>query len=787
MAPQNLPVELTSFVGRKRDLAELEELLPQVRMLTLTGPGGVGKSRLAIRLASRQLDEYPDGVFMVQLASTSEPDLVPHVLAATLALREEPGQTLLETIIERLNQGHLLLLLDNCEHLVDSVASLAQALLQACPQLQIVAASRESLNVPGEFLWQLEGLPDAEALGLFVERARHVRRGFDRLGGTSTITEICRLLDGLPLAIELAAAQVKVMALGEIRTHLDDRFRLLVTPGRVEPRHATLKATVDWSYDLLAEDERTVLRRLSVFPGSFDLAAAAIACDADLLPILTRLVAKSMVVATQDALGTGRYHLLDTMRYYGRDRLRETGEQDEMERRFIRHFSRSFDAAVPLSSSGDQKTWLARMDRDYDNLRGVLILARKRDPETMLRLAAVLVWFWFVRGYWTEGISWTEAALNASQEPRSARARLLAGAVSLARLLNRYPLGRMYGEESLRLREELGDEVGRGETLFELGWLALPSNRFDQAETYFQEVLRIGREQNSIPITTRGLFGMGQVRWRQGRLSEARRFLLQGQAVPRLIGDARMHASISNTLGHVFHDLRQLKQARRYFRESHESAQALGDRDLAALTLMNVALVDLDRHDHATVRANLESSMRDFVQLGQRLDVSVCLDGFALLAAENKIYERALRLFAAAAAIRQSIGAAWSSGHSARVSAAIEQARKAIGPTRADRRWNEGKSMAPEQAVKYAVAKEAETEPVELSRREREVAALVGEGMNSSEIATRLKIAERTVDSHAEHIRNKLGLRSRAQIAAWAVRELLAEQSPDLSAPPASF
>jgi predicted ATPase/DNA-binding CsgD family transcriptional regulator len=775
MAPHTLPVELTSFVGRQRDLAELEDLLPQVRMLTLSGPGGVGKTRLAIRLASRKVDEYPDGVFMLQLASTSEPDLVPHVLAATLGVREEPGQALLETIIVRLNQGRILLLLDNCEHLADSVASLAQALLEGCTQLQILATSRESLNVPGEFLWQLEGLPDADALSLFVDRARHVRRSFDGLDGNSAIAEICRLLDGLPLAIELAAAQVKVMGPAEIRTHLDDRLRLLVAYGMVEPRHASLKATLDWSYDLLAKDERTAFRRLSVFPASFDLSAAAIACDVDLLSVLTRLVAKSMVVATQDAQGMARYHLLDTMRYYGRDRLQESGDQEEMEERFIRHFSRAFDAAAPVNAGSDQKAWLARIDRDYENLRGVLALSGLREPETMVRLAAVLVWFWFVRGYWTEGIRWTDAALSASPEPRSARARLLAGAVGLARLLNRYDQGRTYGEESLRLHQEIGDEVGRAETLFELGWLALPTHRFDHAETCFEEVLRVGTEQNSIPLTTRALFGLGQLRWRQGRLSEARRYLIRCQIMSRSVDNARINTS--DTLGHVFHDMRQLKQARRYFRDSHDTARMLGDRSMAAHTLMNLALVDIDRQDPATVRANLESSLRDFVQLGQRLDVSVCLDGFALLAAENQIYERALRLFAAAAAIRHSIGAAWSSGHTARVKAAIDQARMAIGPTLADRSWNEGKSMTLEQAVKHSLANEAETDAVELSRREREVAALVGEGMSSSEIAARLKIAERTVDSHAEHIRNKLGLRSRAQIAAWAVRELLAGRS----------
>ncbi|HBH41788.1 MAG TPA: hypothetical protein DDW26_07760 [Rhizobiales bacterium] len=773
MASQNLPAELTTFVGRERDLGELADVLSQVRLLTLTGPGGVGKSRLATKLAYRLLDQYPEGIFMVELASTSEPDLVPNVVAATLALREEPGQPLLETLAARLNQGRFLLLLDNCEHLADSVAALVLRLLQACPDLRVLAASRESLKVPGEFLWQVGGLPQSDALALFMERARHVRRDFGYLDSVPTIVEICRLLDGLPLAIELAAAQVKLMPPAGIRAHLEDRFRLLVASARVDPRHATL----DWSYDLLTEDERTVFRRLSVFPGSFDLSATASVCDTNPLPMLARLVDKSMVAATQDAQGMGRYHLLDTLRHYGHDRLGESGEKDEVERRFIGHFARSFDAAAAQLAGGDQKAWLVRTERDYENLRGVLILARQREPETMVRLAAGLVWFWFVRGLWTEGINWTEAALKASREPGSERARLLAGAVSLARLQNNYSEGRRYGAESLRLREELGDEVGRAATLFELGWLALPSHRFEQAETRFQEVLRVGREQNSPALIARGLFGLGQLRWRQARLSEARRILLQCQTASRALDDTWLRESLCDTLGHVFHDLRALKQARRYFRESHDAADALGDRPMAAHTLMNMAYVDFDRGDGAAIAASLESSLRVFVELGQRLDVSVCLDGFALLAAENEDYERALRLFAVAAALRHSIGAVWSSGHSARMKLVIDRARKAIGPTRAERCWNEGKSMNLEQGVKYTLAKDAEMAPIDLSRREREVAALVGEGMTSPQIAARLKIAERTVDSHAEHIRNKLGLRSRAQIAVWAVRELLSIQS----------
>ena len=776
MAPHNLPAELTSFIGRKRDLAELEELLPQVRLLTLTGPGGVGKSRLAIRLAYRQLDEYPDGVYLVQLASSSEPDLVPHVLAATLALREEPGRVLLDTIIARLNQGSYLLLLDNCEHLAGSVASLAQTLLHACPQLQILAASRESLNVPGEFLWQLEGLPDGDAPVLFRQRARHVRRDFDRLDGTAAIAEICRLLDGLPLAIELAAAQVRLMAPAEIRTHLDDRFRFLVAPGRVDPRHATLKAMLDWSYDLLTEGERTVFRRLSVFPGSFDLEAAAIASDADLLPILIRLVEKSMVVAALDTSGTARYHMLDTMRHYGRERLRETGEQEDMERRFIHNFSRSLDVVPAQLPIEEEKAWLARTERDYENLRSVLQLTRTHNPATMTRLAAALVWFWFLRGHWAEGLNWTEAVLATPSEPRPARARLLTGAVRIARYLNRYSDGRRYGEEALHLYGELGDDAGRAESLFELGWLAMPIQRFDEAEACFQDVLRIGREQKSPALMMRALWGLAQVRWRLGKSREARRFLLRCESVSRSDRDAWMRMALFDTLGHVLHDLREFKPARRYFQKGHDAAQELGDRYHVAHTLLNMAYVDLDLSDQAAVRASLETSLPVFAELGQRLDVSICLDGFALVAMEAQDYQRALRLFSAAAGIRQSIGARWSSAHHARLKDAVARCNKALPRLRAQQSSEKGGSMTIEQAVKDALAREAPV-AVELSHRERTIAALIGEGMTSAQIAARLKIAERTVDSHAEHIRNKLGLHSRAQIAAWAVRELLAAHS----------
>jgi len=772
---QSLLVELNSFIGRERDLAELSRLVADARLVTVTGPGGIGKSRLASRFASLTSANF-DGVFHVQLAPTSDPDLVVHAVASTLAIRGEPGRTILETLTARLGQGRFLIVLDNCERVLDGVAPLARALLEGCPELWVLATSREPLNVPGEALHVVHGLPQAEAVALFVDRARQVQPTFGRAQVIPGLADVCRQLDGMPLAIELAAVHARSMPPAEMLIHLDDRFKLLVTPGRIDPRHATLKATIDWSYELLTEEERTVFRNLAIFPASFDLATAAAVCERDLIPLLSRLVEESMVVSSTDGHESGRYHLLDTIRHYGRDRLEEAGEREAAEQRFIAHFVATCDVEVARLAAAEQSSWLARTERDYESLRGVLALTRAREPATMLRLGATLAWFWFVRGYWAEGLDWVEAALAASTEHSSARARLLSGAVDLARYLNRYSDGRRYGDEALRLYGEQGDGAGRAETLFRVGWLAMPNQRFDEAESCFQEVMRMARQLDSAPLMMRAFLGLGQVRWRLGKSRESLRLLLQGQATAQSLDDERTLMLFSDTLGHVLHDLGRLNDARRHFAESHDAAHRLGDRYHAAHTLLNIAFVDLKRGDDAAIAASLEASLRTFAELGQRVDVSLSLDGLALLATEQRDYQRALRLFAAAGGIRRSIGAGWSAAHHARVKAAIARCHEALPAPRARQAWREGESMTVEQALKSVLAKEPPA-VVELSRRERAIAALIGEGLTSAQIASRLKIAERTVDSHAEHIRNKLGLHSRAQIAAWAVRELLATRS----------
>jgi len=770
MRSQKLLVELNRFIGRERDLAGLRRLASEARLITVTGPGGIGKSRLATRLLSQLLEDGIEGV-VVPLASSTDPGLVVHVVASSLGIGGEPGQPIVETLAARLRQGRFVLLLDNCDRVSDDAALLAQALLEACVDLRILATCRHPLEVPGEVLWQVEGLPDVQAVALFMERARQIQHDFGGSQVSPVVVEICRRLDGMPLAIELAAAQTRFMQASEIRAHLDDRFTPLGGAGRTDPRHATLKTTLDWSHELLTEAEQTVFRRLSILPGAFDLAAAIAVCDGKVVRILARLVEKSMVVAAVDPHGSIRYHLLDTVRHYGRDRLDESAEREGIEHRFIHHYAAAFDGPATHMRSTDQKAWLARAERENDNLRGVLNLTRIRNPAGMIQLAAALSWFWFVRGHWTEGLEWTEAALAASPEPSSGRARLLSGAVSLARYLNRYADGFKYGEESLRLYEELRDDVGRAQTLFEVGWLAMPSQRFDEAEARFQDVLRIGREQQSEALAMRAFFGLGQVRWRLGNSREARRLLVQGESIARSLDDLWMRIALYDTLGHVLHDLRDFKQARRYFQEGHDAAQELGDPDQAAHTLINMAYVDLDRGDLAAANVSLEASLPASVGLGQRVDVSLCLDGFALLDAAKHDYQQALVLFAAADAIRHSVGAGWSAMHNARVKDAIARCERALSPARARQSWSEGQSMTIEEAVRSVLTKEMPV-AVHLSHRERTIAALIGEGLTSAQIAARLRIAERTVDSHAEHIRNKLGLHSRAQIAAWAAREL---------------
>lgn len=429
----NLPLQLSSFIGREKEQRQITDLIANDRLVTLTGAGGIGKTRLSIQAAYALLNNFPNGTWLVELAPLSDPALVPQVIVTTLGLIEHanrPPQTILTAFLQA---KKLLLVLDNCEHLIQACAQLAETLLQACPDLHILATSREALSIAGETLYRVPSLttPDPmhvtvdtlsnyESVQLFVERAQSALADFTLTQENApAIAQVCHHLDGIPLALELAAARVKLLRVEEIAARLSDRFHLLTGGTRTAlPRHQTLQAMIDWSYDLLPESERILLRRLSVFAGGWSLEAAETVCRGDgietheILDLLTQLLNKSLIITEHKQGQETRYWMLETIRQYARDKLWVAGEGEMMRQRHLAHFVDLAERAEPNLRAFDMVMWLDRLEAEHDNIRAALEWAQESDVEAQLRLASALLWFWHLRGRGNEGIDWLERGLS---------------------------------------------------------------------------------------------------------------------------------------------------------------------------------------------------------------------------------------------------------------------------------------------------------------------------------------------------------------------------------------
>ncbi|MHB8577619.1 MAG: ATP-binding protein, partial [Dehalococcoidia bacterium] len=495
----NLPAEVASFVGRGRELAAISADLRSTRLLTLMGTGGSGKTRLALRVAGELMQSYPDGVWLVQFASLGDSSLVDRVVAAALGVSGSPDQPLLATLAMALGNRELLLVLDNCEHVIGACARLAETLLRACPRLQILATSREPLHIHGEVVWRvpslalpeagslpsLEALARVEAVALFLDRARARQPDF-RLTphNAASVAAICRRLDGLPLGIELAAAQLRALAPEQIASRLDDALRLLGNGSRTLARHETLRAALDWSYALLSADEQLLFRRLSVFNGGFDVEAAEGVCSGDgiapvdVLGLLTALIDKSLVEPQLEARVV-RCRLLEPVRQYARALL--TVEQAaELQRRHARCMLELCEAAEPWLRSGDRDEWVERLAADQENLRAALLWSRQRSDtaelELGLRVIGAMFWFWGFHGAVSEGLGWAEAALaRGAMAGPAVRAKALHAAGELTWLAGQDALARQRLEESAILWRELGDGRELAYTLQVLALLLPPT------------------------------------------------------------------------------------------------------------------------------------------------------------------------------------------------------------------------------------------------------------------------------------------------------------------------
>lgn len=638
-SPAGLPLALTRLVGRDDELAAIEKAVAGTRLLTLTGTGGVGKTRLALAAAADLATGFADGAVLVELAPLADPNLLAQHVLAALGLREEAGQSPAGTLTAHLRGRHLVLVLDNCEHLVSPAAALAESLLQACPRLTVLATSREPLGVPGEATWRVPSLSPAGAIALFTERARAVRGDFAiSEPAAPALAQLCQRLDNIPLAIELAAARTSALSVEEIAARLDDRFRLLSGGARTAvPRQQTLRAMVDWTYDALSDAEQRVFNRLAVFGSTFDLEAAEwVVAEDDVIDVLTGLVNKSLVVAERPgAGGRSRYRLLETMRHYARERLAESGQATEVR---SRHLTRAVDLATAAEAAldgPDQAAALDRLEATHDDLRVALAWGTSGgDPEPALRLATALGRFWEVRGHLSEGRAWLEAALAAGGggEVPALRAFALNWVAVLAQHQGDYNAARGLYEHSLALRRRLDDRLGTSGALVGLGNLAALQGRLDVARDQFTEALAIGRDLEEPQVVAASLTNLGWVAHARGDLRGARAMYTEALDVRRRLGDGHGTALVLANLGDLALQQGDLEVARALHTEGLDLRRRLGDRSGMADSLAALGRVALARGDLATAHTLQSQGLAERRRVGDRPGMPASLSALAELA-----------------------------------------------------------------------------------------------------------------------------------------------------------
>jgi predicted ATPase len=668
----NLPsLQLTSFIGREREMAKIRQLLSEARLVTLTGAGGSGKTRLALQVAADLLERFPKGVWLAELAPLTDPALVPQTVASVFGVREVPGRPIIEMLVDYLRARELLLVLDNCEHLVEGAAQLAGSLLRACPKLRILATSREALGVAGETAYRVppmsrpelrgrmsvEQLMQAESAQLFLERAALSNPQFlVTEANAPAIAQIIHRLDGIPLAIELAAARVKVLSAEQIAKRLDDRFRLLTGGSRTGlPHHQTLQAAVAWSFDLLSTQERALFRRLSVFAGGFSLDAVEAVCadddagaidaaddeagtraiDAvDALDLLTRLVDKSLV-STESIDHDIRYRMLDTIRHYSLERLAESGEADGVRSRHLEWYAGVAAQAEPALLGADQLRSLDRLELEHDNTRVALEWARADNSrvEAGLRLAGALHRFWILRGYLREGRDWLESLLTRAQGASDVvRAKAACGASVLAFHQGDMSRAETWGMESLHLSRALEDPLGTALALNALGIVARNRGDYARATTLLDESVTVSRRFGYHWALAEALNVVGVAARRQGDHAQATALFEESLGLWRRLGDRWGLAASLGHMGVVARSQGDYERARALHEESLALRRQLGDRRNIAAALSSLGVVAWHLGDYTQAATLLEESLTLSRELGDRQNTAatLCSLGFVV-------------------------------------------------------------------------------------------------------------------------------------------------------------
>lgn len=775
-----LPSPPSSFIGRGHELREIQRVMAETRLLTLTGAGGTGKTRLALEAAHRLATRFAGGATFIAFDSISDPMLVSQMAAAALGIIEKHGRARLDSLIEFLRHRELLLVLDNCEHLIHACASLASALLEQCPALRVLATSREPLGIAGEHVYSMPplNLPDStgesshahlkrfEAVQLFAARAGAASAAFaldER--NAAVVAAICQRLDGMPLAIELAAARTRTLAVEQIAARLDDRFRLLVTGSRAAPpRHQTLQAALDWSYDLLPEIERQLFERLAAFAGGFTLEAAEDVCSAgdlrreQILDLLSHIADKSLLTVQAEG-GEARFRMLETIRQYAHERLSWRGAMVEARDRHLDYFLQLAERAELELQGADQVSWFNRLERELDNLRAATEWAMtpgaRMDERTAagLRLTTALLSFWDSRGYAHEGIERLNRLLAQAE-------RLEMADPSCARAL--HALGALYW--------------GRG--------------RHAEARARLEHALTLGRALGDQDIVAHSLRMLGSVNIGQGDFVAGMRLLEESIGIWHTLGDAGSHglAWSLTALGGAMLLRGEYDQARRYLEEAELLFERSGNTNYLAYVRRRLGQVALHQGELERATVLCKDSLHLNLEISSRRGVAANLATFASVARARGQPLVAARLFGAANALLDELDERLSPVDEAEMESNRAEARAELGVAAFDAAFDKGRAQSLDSIAAEALAftKRGHIEPARTPRqrekikyggltgREREVAALIAQGKSNREVAETLVVGIKAVEAHVGRILNKLGFSSRAQIAAWAVDKGLA-------------